>query len=108
MTPHQYDLLRALSKGPRTLRSFTHSPTVEQTRVSPFVIELNMKKLVHAGFVRQAGPHYSITREGLAEVDLATPTPPVGYPRENFTGTKWQIRPGGEDHLKHSSHGDGH
>jgi hypothetical protein len=108
MTGHMYELLRALSKGPRTLRSFTHSPSVEQTRVSPFVIELNMKKLVHAGFVRQAGPHYSITREGLAEVDLATPTPPVGYPRENYKPPVWNLRQGADDHLQHSSHGDGH
>jgi hypothetical protein len=106
MTGHQYDLLRALSKGPRTLRSFTHSPTVEQTRVSPFVIELNMGKLVAAGFVTVTGPMHFITKAGLAEIDLATPTPPVGYPRENFTGTKWQIRPGGEDHLKHASFGE--
>jgi hypothetical protein len=75
MTGHQYEILRALSKGPRTLRSFTHSPTVEQTRVSPFVIELNMGKLVAAGYVLQIGPHFAITNAGKAEIDLGTPQP---------------------------------
>jgi hypothetical protein len=106
MTPHQYDLLRALSKGPRTLRSFTHSPTVEQTRVSPFVIELNMGKLVAAGFVMQMGLLYALTNEGAKQIDLATPQPKLAIPTETFKGTVFRIRPGGEDHLKHASRGE--
>jgi hypothetical protein len=106
MTGHMYELLRALSKGPRTLRSFTHSPTVEQTRVSPFVIEMNMKKLVHAGYVLQMGNLYALTNAGKAEIDLATPQPKLAIPTETFKGTVFRIRPGGEDHLKHASRGE--
>jgi hypothetical protein len=107
MTPHQYDLLRALSKGPRTLRSFTHSPTVEQTRVSPYVIELNMGKLVAAGYVLQIGPHYALTNEGAKQIDLATPQPKLAIPKETFAGTRWNIRAGGEDFLRCKSVGEG-
>jgi hypothetical protein len=106
VTGHMYELLRALSKNPRTLRSFTHSPTVEQTRVSPFVIELNMKKLVHAGFVMQMGNLYALTNDGKAQIDLATPQPPRPISTEVYKPPVWHVRSGALDHLQHASTGD--
>jgi hypothetical protein len=106
MSPHQYDLLRALSKAPRTLRSFTHAPSVEQTRVSPYVVELNMGKLIAAGFVSVTGPMHFITAKGRAEVDLSTPTPPQPISKENYKPPVWNVRAGAFDHLQHASTGD--
>ena len=105
MTSHQYALLRALSRGPRTLRSFTHAETLEQIRISPAVIEHNLARLVDAGYVALYGSHYYITDEGAAQIDLSLPTAPQPISTENYSGTKWRIRLGGEDFLKHKSFG---
>ena len=105
MTAHQYDLLLALSKSIRTLRSFTHAATLEQIRISPHVVELNLGKLVDAGYVKQIGSSYGITGLGMKQLDLSTPQPRAAISAEAFKGTRWNIRRGGEDHAAHRSFG---
>jgi hypothetical protein len=90
MTGHQYDLLRGLLAGARSLRSFTHASTLEQVRVSPSVIELNMGKLVAAGLVTRAGNLFALTRDGAKAADLATPTPKLPFSSEVWKASPWE------------------
>jgi hypothetical protein len=116
LTERKLRLLGALIRKPRDAFSFTGGEMVDQS-IAPIHIMRYLSELWKAELVDRRGETFSITPAGIQAYELAQRekvecrTPPRTWSHfltdGNYTGTKWNIREGGLDNLRHRSHGSG-
>lgn len=98
----QKKYLATIASSPRTLHHFTHDVFMPSTQA-----EATLAALSDAGYIRKEKSTYYITQQGRTYLDGAgqQAAPRTHVAEGAYTGTKWHIRSGGEDHKAYESRG---
>lgn len=107
MNERHKQILRTLTLGPRSGNDFTDGSIASKlSSAAPIHVRRYLRDLVkwHLATVTDRDI-YTITIRGRAQVEVQ----PVAelFCREVYKGQQWQIRDGGQDHLRYKSKGMG-
>lgn len=107
LNTRQLELLRSIAHAPRRL----HDMTGGLESCAPATVHGWLDHFVEAGFVTEPQTHrepYTITEDGRCYLDSLPQIVPAvlicaASMREPYTGTRWNIREGGESHKQYRS-----